>query len=263
MTRKKPTKLEVKIITIAKKLKTFTVNDIEVLTECSKLEVMKTLEYLVSKNKLKENDEYYVYIPSKMKNHCKNKISCNENSLIHSLPFMPKKPKEIFIKRINDLDGFVDYFFAPPKVKEKIKKIFNILKETQGLKGGTLRESLKKHEMSVKSYNKYKEEVCKNGLINLVGKYTSEPGEIYQFYKEYYLSPKGLTSEEARELAIQRFERLIKIYLNRGKITSSSAMLKRLKQEYKDEQIEKFRNYNFSKFDTEKMFEENVEKSSK
>lgn len=40
-------------------------------------------------------------------------------------------------------------------------------------------------------------------------------------------------------------------------------MYKRLKQEYTIEQIEKFRNYNFSEFDTVEMFDENVEKSSK
>lgn len=68
MTRKKATKLEIKIITIAKKLKTFTVDDIEVLTECSKFEVAEMLELLVHKNKLKESDGYYVYIPQKLKN---------------------------------------------------------------------------------------------------------------------------------------------------------------------------------------------------
>ena len=125
MTRKKATKLEIKIITIAKKLKTFTVDDIEVLTECSKFEVVEMLELLVHKNKLKESDGYYVYIPQKLRKH-EDKEICNDDSLIHSLPFQPKKPKEIFIKRINDLDGFVDYFFATPKVKERIKRIFKV-----------------------------------------------------------------------------------------------------------------------------------------
>mgnify|MGYP004453509111 FL=1 len=64
-------------------------------------------------------------------------------------------------------------------------------------------------------------------------------------------------------MAIQRFERLIKMQLNRGKITTARTMYKRLKQEYTIEQIEKFRNYNFSEFDAEKMFEENNKKSSK
>ncbi len=262
MTRKKATKLEIKIITIAKKLKTFTVDDIEVLTECSKFEVAEMLELLVHRNKLKESDGYYVYIPQKLRKH-EDKEICNDDSLIHSLPFKTKKPKEIFIKRINDLDGFVDYFFATPKVKERIKRIFKVLKETQGLRGSKLMQVLKKHEMSIKSYRRYKKEICQNGLVNLVGNDSAEPGEIYYFFKEYYLSPKKLNIDEARELAIQRFERLIKMQLNRGKITTARTMYKRLKQEYIIEQIEKFRNYNFSEFDTEKMFEENIKKSSK
>lgn len=69
MARKKATKLEIKIITIAKKLKTFTVDDIEVLTECSKFEVAEMLELLVHRNKLKESDGYYVYIPQKLRKH--------------------------------------------------------------------------------------------------------------------------------------------------------------------------------------------------
>lgn len=138
-----------------------------------------------------------------------------------------------------------------------------MLKETQGLRGSKLSQVLKKHEMSIKAYRRYKKEICQNGLVNLVGNDSAEPGEIYYFFKEYYLSPKKLNIDEARELAIQRFERLIKMQLNRGKITTAWTMYKRLKQEYTIEQIEKFRNYNFSEFDTEKMFEENIKNSSK
>ena len=65
-----------------------------------------------------------------------------------------------------------------------------------------------------------------------------------------------MTSEEARELAIQRFERLIKIRLNRSKITNERTMRKWLNMEYSQEQIKKFREYNFSEFDTDKMFSE-------
>lgn len=263
MTGKKPKILEKKIITIAKKLKTFTANDIEVLTENSKFEIVELLEQLIAKNKLKESDGVYVYIPKNIRKNKENDDICNDDSLIHTLPFITKKPKEIYIKRINDLDGFVDYFFSPPKVKEKIKKIFKILKGSHGLRGSKLKEFLKKHDMGIKAFRRYKEEISKNGLVNLVGKETSEPGEIYYFFKDYYLSPKGLNMDEARELAIQRFERLIKMRLNRGKLTTALTMYKWMKKEYTLEQIEKYRNYNFSEFDTEKMFEENSRMKNK
>ena len=105
-------------------------------------------------------------------------------------------------------------------------------------------------------YLKYKREISENGLVNLVGSSTREPGEIYYFFKEYYLSPKQLTIIDARELAIQRFERLIKMRINRNRVTRAKVMLRWVQQEYTPEQIEKFRNINFSEFDTEKIFQE-------
>ena len=63
------------------------------------------------------------------------------------------------------------------------------------------------------------------------------------------LQAKGLSIDDARELCIKRFENLIKIHLNRCKITSAKTMYRWLLDEYTESQIAKFRMLNFSKFD--------------
>lgn len=115
---------------------------------------------------------------------------------------------------------------------------------------------MKKENITYTKYTRFKNEISKNGLANLVGTETREPGEIYYFFKEYYLSPKQYTAVEARELAIQRLERLIKIKINRAKVTTAKTMLRWVHKEFYQKRIEKLRNINFSKFDTEKIFKE-------
>ena len=249
--------IERQIETLAKKLNNFTLSDVEILVEKPKMDIIPMLEQMVNKGRLKCENEVYTYVPKELK--CTNKKysgSTDINSTIHSLPFKPFKPKETFVRNINELDGFVDFFFAPPNIKEKIKRIFKILKASHGLKGNKLKTFLAENKMCMDSYIKYKREIAENGLINLVGNSSKEPGEIYYFFKEYYLSPKQLTSVDARELAIQRFERLIKMKINRKRVTRAKVMLRWVKKEYTAEQIEKFRNINYSEFDTEKLFHE-------
>ncbi len=256
MPRRKKRLIERQIEVVAKKISIFTLDDIEVLLEKSKLELIQSLEYLVSKKILKFEDNCYIYIPPKIKKEKVEQNNNEENSLIHCLPFKTKKPKEIYLRNINEMDGFVDYFFAPKYIKDRIKTMFKVIKEAQGKKGNKLKEILDKYNVSIWQYKKYKYEFTNYGLVNVLGSSTKEPGEIFYFYKEYYLSPKQLSSNDAWELAIQRFEKLIKLRLNRSKITPPKTMYGWLKQEYTSEQIEKFRNYNFSKFDSENLFHE-------
>ena len=255
--KQKKTVLEKNIETAVKKLCIFTLSDLEILLEKSKIEIIPILEKMISKNIIKDNGDSYIYIPPSNKSKSKDIQSENTYESLHKmLPFKIKRPKEIFLRNINELDGFVDYFFAPPSVKENIKNMFKLLKQTQGKSRKVLDIALKNANISLSKYTRFKNEISKNGLVKLVCSETREPGEIYYFFKEYYLSPKQYTIVEARELAIQRFERLIKIKINRAKITSAKTMSGWIHKEYSKKQIEKFRNINFSQFDTEKMFKE-------
>lgn len=250
--------LEIKIEKIAKKLNTFQAEDIEVLTEAPKIEVVSTIEKMISKGVLKSNNDIFTLVPKTIKPK-KKEDNFNINKQISSikvLPFRPKKPKEVYLRHINEMDGFANYFFATQARKDKIKRILTVLKESHGLSNEKLKEVLKKHQMGEKRYFKYKNEISRNGLKNLVEARNAEPGEIFYFFKEYYLSTKKYTSEEARELAILRFERLIGMKINHHKITIAHFMLRRLKKEYSNEEIERFRTVNFSEFDVEKMFHE-------
>lgn len=254
--REKKRKLEKDIEIVIKKLNIFTINDMEILLEKPKLEIVPILEKLVSKNILKNDGNSYIYVPPAQKSKKKSSGKDSSENLIQTLPFQPKRPKEVYLRHINEIDGFVDYFFAPPKVKNNIKTMLKILKETHGLKGNKLKAVLEKYNITMKKYVRFKNEISKNGLVNLVGSDTREPTEIYYFFKEYYLSPKQYSAAEARELAIQRLERLIKMKINRGRITSVKTMNRWVQEEFTQKQIEKFRNINFSEFDTEKIFKE-------
>ena len=256
MKRKKKSKLEKSIELIAKKKSIFTLNDIEVLVEKTKLEIIPVLNLLISKKRIKQDGETYIFIPPKAKKVENKEEGLPVDSLIHTLPFRPVRPKEVYLRNINQMDGFIDYFFSTPATKRRIKRILKLLKDAHGKKGVELEKILKEHNTILKTYQNFKKDVSDNGLKNLVGATTQEPGEIFCFYKEYYLSPMGLTSIEAWELAIQRFEKLIKMRLNRSRITRHDTMLKWVKKEFSQEQIEKFKNYNFSEFDVENMFKE-------
>lgn len=254
-TRHRKNLLEKNIEIAVTKLNIFTVEDLEILLEKSKIEIIPILEKLTSKNIIRDNGDSYIYIPQISKSKEKT-IESDSDCMRHMLPFQVKKPKEVFPKYINELDGFIDYFFAPPEIKQNIKDMFKLLKQTQGMNERELKKTLKTANITLNKYNKFKYEISRNGLINLVGSETREPGEIYYFFKEYYLSPKQYSLSEARELAIQRFERLIKIKINRAKVSSAKTYIRWVKKEYSDNKIEKFRNLNFSRFDTEKFFHE-------
>lgn len=254
--RQKKTVLEKNIETAVKKLNIFTVSELEVLLKKPKLEIIPVLEKLVSRNIIRDNGDSYIYLPLQNKTKTKSRKEYDYESEHKMLPFQVKKFKEVHLKNINELDGFVDYFFAPPDVKNDIKNMFRILKETQGKSDNALKLALKKENITLAKYTRFKNEISKNGLVNLVGAKTKEPGEIYYFFKEYYLSPKQYSLAESRELAIQRFERLIKIKINRAKITTAKTMFRWVRKEFSKKQIEKLRNINFSKFDTEKIFKE-------
>lgn len=255
MKRIKRSTIEKNLEIIAKKLNIFTIEDAEVLLEKSRIEIIPELEKLVSRNKLKQEDETYIYIPRKVKKTNNVIPLFDDKTIIEYLPFKVKKPKEVHVRNINNMDGFVDYFFATQATKDRIHEMFKVFKAAEGKSGEKLEKVLKKHNYTIQKYLKLKNEVARNGLVNLVGTSTNEPGEIFYFYKTYFLSPKKLSSQEAWELAIQRFEKLIKMRLNRSKITRPSTMYKWMRQEYSLEEIHKYRNYNFSKFNTDNIFE--------
>ncbi|MCX4275036.1 MAG: hypothetical protein OSJ27_04535, partial [Candidatus Gastranaerophilales bacterium] len=97
MTRRKKRLIEKQIEVVAKKLSIFTLNDLEVLLEKPRLELIQSLEFLVSKNILKHEDNSYIFIPPNNKTIKAEEPNNQENSLVHCLPFRPQKPKEIYL----------------------------------------------------------------------------------------------------------------------------------------------------------------------
>ena len=257
---KKEQRVRNKILTVARKKNIFTFSELVVLTEQNKIHLTTTLEKMVKKNELKVDNDTYTYIPPKpkvVKKDSEDKLF--EPSLIKTLPFKVTKPKEIYLRHINEMEGFQDYFFATQNKKDRVIKILTLLKEAHGLKDAKLEKVLKKHKVTKNVYNSYKLDIERNGLKSILGSvhaYRREPMEIFYFFKEYYLTPKKLTSEEARELAIRKLERITGVRFNREYITDARKYYKWMKLEYTNEQIQKFRNVNFSEFDVENMYHE-------
>lgn len=103
---------------------------------------------------------------------------------MHTLPFKVVRPRETFVKNLNELDGFVDYFFATPVTKKKIKGIFKLLKETQNYGEKRLLQILKKHDISLKTYNYYKKEISQmydKALSGLVQRPKRQEGLEYNY----------------------------------------------------------------------------------
>lgn len=263
--RDKYKELKDEIIKIAKKLSIITVHDIEVLLERPPLEIIPAIETLIGKGYLKKEENSYIYIkdikplpvPSsgnKSKNNHNKKYK--DRLPLKVLPFKPQKPKEIYFRHINEMEGFKEYFFAPQKVKDYIKNIMRILRTAHNLKYKKLREFLKENNLTVSAYEKLKTDIAVSGLRTLLGRKRNaqEPAEVYYFFKQYYLSPVKLSAEDSRELAIQKLERITGMRIGREYIRIHDVMLKDLKEEYTKEEIEKFRTPNFSEFDVENMF---------
>ena len=254
---KKRTVLEKQIKQIAKKMNIFTSEDVEILTEKPRIEIAMRLEKMVVQGKLKQDGDCFIYI---QKGLSASKSKENESVLpetlsddyVRALRFKPQKPKEVYLRRINQIDGYENYFFASPKQKEKIRRIFKALKAVHGLKGKQLKATLKEQGMSLDAYKRYKREILRNGLKKFEGtRGRGEPREIYYFFKEYYLSPKKYTPEEARQLAINKFEQVTGISVSGIKIASAKTMYRWMMQEYTPKETQKFRTANFSEFDME------------
>lgn len=263
-------KLGSEIIKIAKKLNIFTIRDVEVLLEKPAIEIIPIVEGLIKQKIINKDDNSYTYIqtenifplsqsetkPTKQKYNYNREYK--DRLPLKTLPFKPEKPKEIYFRHINEMEGFKEYFFSPQPRKDYIKNIMQILKVAHNLKGKKLENFLKENNMTVSHYKKLKLDISLSGLKTLLYKRRKpqEPVEIYYFFKEYYLSPVQLSAMDSRELAIQRFERLTGMNICRDHIRQSDYMLQMLKTEYSKEDIERYRNPNFSEFDVENMFHE-------
>ncbi|MBR1425023.1 hypothetical protein IJ579_05630 [bacterium] len=263
-------KIESEITKIAKKLNIFTIQDIEVLLEKPAIEIIPIVESLVKQKIIKKDNNSYIYIqaenifplqqtetkPTKQKYNYNREYK--DRLPLKTLPFKPEKPKEIYFRHINEMEGFKEYFFSPQPRKDYVKNIMRILKAAHNLRGKKLENFLKENNMTVSKYKKLKLDIALRGLRPLLNKKLNpqEPAEIYYFFKEYYLSPVRLSAKDSRELAIQRFERLTNMNICRDHIRQSKYMLAILQTEYSKEDIEKYRNPNFSEFDVENMFHE-------
>ena len=272
--------IENKIIKIAKKLNIFTFNDIETLIETSKIDIIKSLEYLTTNKIIRKQDNCYVYIPqiptktNKKQNKHKDIATEEPNvtieasppkdifsttpeefrTLFYNLELKNREPREIYVKHFKDFGGYDRFFYSPIDARNKILKLLKILKETHGFSQKELEKYARKRSLSTKTIHAARHILPQYGFMYYLTNYpTCEPLEIYQYFKEYYLSPEKLNPYEARDLAILKFEEHIGSPVDWDKFHCPRYYLNKLKKEYSKEEIQKYRTYNFSEFDIDSV----------
>ncbi len=250
--------LKKKILTIAKKMNICTVDDIEILTGCLHFEVEKMLYEFTQKGVLEKKNDCYIYTPTTLEKEkaIKENLKIQEDLLINDkpFPFKPIIPREVYFRKITDIEGYNNYFFASASTKARIQKMMQIMREVHGLDSYEREIALKKFKVSPKTFNNYRREFLRNGFKNvptLGGKAT--PPEVYFFFKEFYLSYRRYTMEEARKLAIEKFKKLYNLKAIDRKVEPAKVLYRRVLREYSKTEIKKYRMANFSEFDLDEF----------
>ncbi len=256
---KRKNKTDLKIEKIAKKLGVFTLNDIQTLMDESITKILKSLDFLTFRNIIKKEEDCYIYVAPKPRTATKKKIAKPKNEddfFIEATEPKVKTPRQVYIKKFGHLKGFIHFFFSDLYERKKVIEQLKLLKDAEKYTGGRLQEFLNKKKVSLSKYNKLKAGVTLYGFEYILdGHMLEEPIEVYNYFKEYYLSPLCLNEKQALMLAISKFSRLIDVKIPMECYSSYTHYLNKLRHEYRKDEIIKFRTYNFSKIDVESLEE--------
>ena len=201
-----------KIKFLARKLKTFTFNDIFTLAETPKVELQEKLDKLVEENVLKETSQGYIYceidyMPPPTAPVVKDETVrfINNEDYINFSENDYGKMKSLSLEELENI---------PEYNRKKYIKFFGLLKQTRGLYGKQLVEFIKEYNKQnpddktsyaniIRKRNLY----VKYGPKALVAKfgkprklYYPDMEKYYAIFKKYYFLPKKLNIEACRQL---------------------------------------------------------------
>lgn len=242
-----------KILRLAKIMGNFSLEDIVTTLELNKKEEkesFKCLSELVDNELLmKVSENIYIY-NKKQKTQIKpSEADKNSGQIID-----PSGIKPLVIDITKD-KNYEIYRTAPVFAKKKADKYLSVINAAGKLRGNELESFIKKWnkrfpkmKTSLTSFYRAKYLLMKKGVIGLVGSYWDHPNkgksqvcsELYQLFKEFYLTYEAISMPKAIELAIEKY---FKMYpdVKRYKPPSYQCFKRKLQIEYTNEEIEKFR----------------------
>ncbi len=227
--------IKTKILSLAKNLNQFSINDILVMLDIEKKEAQKCLLQLEEDFCIKRNgEEKYLYIKN---------ISLSKQKSVKILD-----PISLF----NNDEELNIYNSCPPNVKKRIDKYMLLMKLTKGVIGNELISLLRKigeqspeYSIGYVAFKKNQREYLAHGLKALIPRYVRisynkiEP-EIYEYFKKIYLHPQRYSVAKCIEL-IKENENF-----KNAQIPDNKTLKKNLKKEYNAEYIKQMRFRDFT-----------------
>lgn len=190
-----------KILKLAKRLQKFTPDDIEIISAYTQSEILEILDELVERNQIKKvSGDKYIFIKSyfvgklKVADYTPQGIELTQN----------------YIKAYREADRYA---------KKVADKYLKVLSSSNGLNGKELKQFVEKWnaenpaiKTSVTRINAARKKLLEEGIKGLLGKTFKVLSErkkvnekIYVYYREFYLSPKMLSSTQALNLALKKY----------------------------------------------------------
>ena len=226
------------IITIARRLDKFNLNEMIVVSELDEKEVQDILSNLISEQIIIQNNNMYYF------NNKKTAEVCNKNNIP-----LTNEVKPIIIE---EEDGY-DYFltlseYAQNKVRNYVELI-NLVRQTgsKNIKSVVefFNETTAFKKVSYTSFSRLYRTFNKYGFKGILPNYShhiesSIPEELYTYFKKYYLTKEKLSFSEAiyrAQMQLQQEQKIEQPFAH-----SPNTFNRKLKAEFSDEQIEYFRN---------------------
>ena len=234
-----------KIIYLARKLKSFTFNDIFLLAETSKEELKNTLQKLVKEGVLKSTNQGFIFcefkqIPPPTEPVVKSAKTrfINEKDFVKFDEVTIPNTKNLTSQELNDI---------PEYNRKKRDKFLHLLKITNRLHGKKLMEFIEEYNklnpLNPTSYAnliRKRTAYVKYGDAALISKFGSkrkpyypEMEEYYAIFKKFYLTNYCISFENCRKNTAKIFQILLKNF------PSSMAFKRRL---YKDFSLKEIKN---------------------
>lgn len=218
------------IITIARRLDKFNLNEMIVVSELDEKEVQDILSNLISEQIIIQNNNMYYF------NNKKTAEVCNKNNIP-----LTNEVKPIIIA---EEDGY-DYFltlseYAQNKVRNYVELI-NLVRQTGSKNIGSVVEFFNEtHSLKIsyttftriyRNFNKY-------GFKGILPNYShhvesSIPEEIYTYFKKYYLTKEKLSATEAlykAQVKLQQEQKIEQPYAH-----TTNAFIRRIRADFSKE----------------------------
>lgn len=236
-----------KIRYLSRKLKTFTFEDIFLLAETPKEELLKGLQELVNEGTLKKTTQGFVYCEFKQFPPPTEPVVRNSvTKSVHNEDFV--KFVEINNPKIKNLTS-QELAEIPEYNRKKRDKYLHLLKITNGLHGKNLMEFIKEYnKLNPQNRTSYANLIRKrnayvkygdSALISKFGTprkvYYPDMEEYYVIFKKFYLSGCGISIKKCRENTAKIFQ------IPLDKFPSVMTFRRRLRKDFSKEEVRNIR----------------------